>query len=156
MLAAVAMADGAEIGCHQTFRELDGSSKAPLGDKARLFAAGGRTIGGGVWFGAPDSDSEFIVGEGIESTLSAMRIFGVTAGCVALSALGIQRLILPDEARKVRIFADHDREGQGLAAAREASRRWRAEGRIVTASIGDSIGMDANDIWLQKTTRAGT
>ena len=70
----------------------DGSGKAPLGKQARLFAAGGRTIGGGVWFGDADPDREFIVGEGIESTLSAMRIFGVTAGCAALSAFGIRRL----------------------------------------------------------------
>ena len=78
MLACVALASGAEITTHQTFVRHDGSAKAPLGKQSRLFAAGGRTIGGGVWFGAADPDHEFIVGEGIESTLSAMRIFGVS------------------------------------------------------------------------------
>jgi putative DNA primase/helicase len=48
MLARVSLATGAEIATHQTFVEPDGSGKAPLGKQARLFAAGGRTVGGGV------------------------------------------------------------------------------------------------------------
>ena len=58
-----------------------------------------------------------------------MRLSGVEAGVAALSELGIRRLLLPDEARRVRIYADHDEAGQGLSAAREAARRWKAEGR---------------------------
>ena len=150
MLARVSLATGAEIATHQTFVEPDGSGKAPLGKQARLFASGGRTIGGGVWFGEADSNREFIVAEGIESTLSAMRIFDVTAGCAALSEIGIRRLILPSTARRVRIFADHDELGQGLAAAREAGRRWLAEGRAVAVSISPTVGEDANDVWLRK------
>ena len=73
MLARVSLATGAEIATHHTFVEPDGSGKAPLGKQARLFAAGGRILGGGVWFGEAESNREFIVAEGIESTLSAMR-----------------------------------------------------------------------------------
>jgi putative DNA primase/helicase len=149
MLARVSLPSGAEITTHQTFVRHDGSGKAPLGKQSRLFAAGGKTIGGGVWFGEADSNREFIVAEGIESTLSAMRIFDVTAGCAALSEIGIRRLILPSSARRVRIFADHDELGQGLAAAREAGRRWLAEGRAVAVSISPTVGEDANDIWLR-------
>ena len=150
MLARVSLATGDELTAHQTFLEPDGSGKAPLGKQARLFAAGGKPIGGGVWFGEADSNREFIVAEGIESTLSAMRIFDVTAGCAALSEIGIRRLILPSTARRVRIFADHDELGQGLAAAREAGRRWLAEGRAVAVSISPTVGEDANDLWLRK------
>jgi putative DNA primase/helicase len=150
MLARVSLASGVEITTHQTFVRHDGSGKAPLGKRARLFAAGGRTIGGGVWFGVVDPDREFIVGEGFESTLSAMRIFGVSAGCAALSAFGIRTLVLPSQARRVRISADHDEHGQGLSAAREASRRWLGEGRAVVASISPKVGEDANDVWLRK------
>ena len=149
MLARVSLASGAEITTHQTFVRHDGSCKAPLGKQSRLFAAGGKTIGGGVWFGAADPDREFIVGEGIESTLSAMRIFGASAGCAALSAFGIRVLVLPPQARRVRISTDHDRLGQGLEAARDASRRWLNEGRAVAASISPTIGEDANDLWLR-------
>ena len=150
MLARVSLANGADLGTHQTFLRPDGSGKAPLGDKARLFAAGGRCAGGGVWFGVADPNREFIVAEGIESCLSALRLFGVAAGCAALSELGVRRLVLPPEARKVRVFADNDELGQGLAAAREAGLRWRAEGREVAASIASSVGEDANDVWLRR------
>ena len=150
MLARVALVNGTDLGTHQTYVEFDGSGKAPLGDKARLFAAGGRTRGGGVWFGAARADQEFIIGEGIESTLSAMRIRGATSGCAALSADGIRTLILPPEAKLVRIFADHDEMNQSLLAARDAKKRWTAEGRTVTATIAENVGEDANDVWLRR------
>ncbi len=152
MVARAHLGDGVELAAHMTFLRRDGSSKAPLGDKVRLFPAGGRTAGGGVWFGTvEDPEREFIVGEGIESTLSAMRIFHCAAGCAALSEFGIRRLVLPASVRRIRIFADHDALGQGLAAAREAWRRWRAEGREVAVSIASSAGEDANDVWRRRT-----
>ena len=40
MLAQVTSAAGEELTTHQTFLARDGSAKAPLGDKARLFTAG--------------------------------------------------------------------------------------------------------------------
>ena len=155
MLARVSLASGEVLAVHQTFLKLDGSGKAPLGDKARLFAAGGRAAGGGVWFAEPDPSREFVIAEGIESTLSAMRIFGASAGCAALSEFGVRRLILPSAVRRVRIFADHDELGQGLSAAREAWRRWRAEGREVAVSIADQVGEDANDVLIRRMGRHG-
>ena len=80
----------------------------------------------------------------------AMRIFGVSAGCAALSAFGIRTLVLPSQARRVRISADHDEHGQGLAAAREAGRRWLAEGRAVAVSMAAKVGEDANDVWRKR------
>ena len=149
MLARVALATGEDITTHQTFIEPDGSGKEEI-EKPRLFAAGGKTVGGGVWFGQADPADEFIVAEGIESTLSAMRIFGVTAGCAALSAGGIRNLILPPVAPLVRIFADHDELGQSLSAARDATRRWRGEGRTVGATMSETVGEDANDVPLAR------
>jgi putative DNA primase/helicase len=149
MLARVALATGEDITSHQTFIEPDGSGKAEI-EKPRLFAAGGKTVGGGVWFGKPDPERQFIVAEGIESTLSAMRIFDVTAGCAALSEGGVRKLVLPTAARLVRIFPDHDELGQSLAAAHDASRRWRAEERTVRATMSPNVGEDANDTWLAR------
>jgi putative DNA primase/helicase len=150
MLARVSLATGADITTHQTFIEPDGSAKAPLGKQARLFPAGVAPEGGGVWFGHADTVRELIVAEGIESLLSALRIFGVAAGCAALSAGGIRRLILPPQARRVRVFADHDALGQGLGAAREAWQRWRTEGREVAVSIAEQVGWDANDVLISR------
>jgi hypothetical protein len=79
-----------------------------------------------------------------------MRLLGLEAGCAALSDGGITRLVLPPEARRVRIFADHDELGWGLAAAVEARRRWENEGRAVTISIAHTVGEDANDLWRRR------
>ena len=148
LLARVALADGSDLTSHMTFLTHDGH-KAALGDKTRLFAAGGKTAGGGVWFGVPSPESEFLIGEGIESTLSGMRIFDCQAGCAALSANGIRALILPTAARRARIFADNDVLGQGVVAARDAARRWIIEGRAVVVSISEALG-DANDVLLKR------
>jgi putative DNA primase/helicase len=150
MLALVKLADGTELTTHQTFLEPDGSGKAPI-DRPRLFPAGASPAAGGVWFGEPDPEREFLVAEGIESLLSALRIFSASAGCAALSAMGVSRLILPQEVRRVRVFADNDQFGRGLSAAREAYRRWRAEGREVAVSIADRVGEDANDVLKRRT-----
>lgn len=154
MLAQVTSASGEELGVHQTFLARDGSAKAPLGDKARLFTAGSRLgVGGGIWFGDAVPEREFIVAEGVESLLSALRLLGAASGCAALSEGGIRRLILPPAAKTVRIFADHDIKGQGLAAAQAAKRRWTAEGRTVAISISPVISWDANDTLLHKLGR---
>jgi putative DNA primase/helicase len=147
VVAQIRLHDGTPLGSHQTFVKQDGSGKAPI-ERPRLFAAGGKTIGGGVWFGKADPERELVIAEGIESSLSGMRLSGVEAGCAALSELGIRKLILPPEARRIRIWADHDAAGQGIAAAREAARAWKAEGREVAVSISPTVGLDANDILM--------
>jgi putative DNA primase/helicase len=153
MLARVTSAAGEELTTHQTFLARDGSAKAPLGDKARLFVAGSGWAGGGIWFGVADPDREYVIAEGIESLLAALRLLGAASGCAALSEGGIRRLVLPPGVKKIRIFADHDSRGQGLAAAQAAKRRWTAEGREVAISISPVIGWDANDILLQRLGR---
>ena len=152
MLARVTSAAGEELTTHQTFLARDGSGRAPLGDKARLFVAGGGWAGGGIWFGAAP-DRELVIAEGLESLISALRILGAAAGVAALSEGGIRRLALPPGVKKIRIFADHDAKGQGLAAAQAAKRRWTSEGREVAISISPVIGWDANDILLKRLGR---
>ena len=73
-----------------------------------------------------------------------------TSGCAALSAHEIHSLILPPNAKRVRIFADHDELGQGFIAAREAWGRWRAEGRHVAVTVADNVGEDANDVLTRR------
>ena len=135
MIALVKLADGTELAGHQTFLALDGSAKRR--STAQVVPRRRRSrIGGAVWFGAPRPDQEFLVGEGIESTLEqhAPRP-ALRPGCAALSTLGIRRLILPAAAKRVRIFADRDNESQGFNAARVAWQRWRAEGREVRITL---------------------
>jgi hypothetical protein len=154
MVAAVARTpdignDGTIVTCHQTFLQIDGSDKAPV-DKPKLYPSGVDPAGAGVWFGMPDPDRWFVVAEGIESALSAMRILGVQAGCAALSTWGIKRLVLPPAIRRVTVFADSDELQQGVAAANEARRRWLSEGRTVRVLQAERDGEDANDVWLRR------
>ena len=149
MIASVTRADGTPITCHQTFLQPDGSDKAPL-EKPKLFPSGANPSGAGVWFGTPDPERELLVCEGIESALSGLRLYDLEAGCAALSTNGIRCLILPPVAKRVRVFADNDELQQGLAAAMDAARRWRAEGRAVVVSQSSEVGEDANDILLRR------
>ena len=67
-VAQITLADGTPLGSHMTFVAHGGAGKAPV-ERPRLFAAGGKTIGGGVWFGKADAHSEFVVAEGVEFLL---------------------------------------------------------------------------------------
>ena len=140
------------ITCHMTFLARDGQGKAPL-QKERLFPSGASPAGGGVWFGAIDPGAEVIVGEGLESTLSAMRLYGAQAGVAALSALGVE------QARPAA------RERGGCASSPTATscsraspprpiaaRRWSAEGREVAMSQAATPGWDANDVLVSRLT----
>jgi hypothetical protein len=146
----VSIGDG-EPCAHQTFLSPDGLAKAPV-DKPRLFPKGAHTGGAGVWFGDASS-GEFIIAEGLETALASMRLFNAVAGCAALSAHGIRRLLLPPPIRRLRIMADYD--GPGLTAAHEAARRWRGEGREVVVSRPSEQGRDANDVWLARLRERG-
>ena len=89
-----------------------------------------------------------MVGEGIETCLSAMQATHLPAWS-ALSAPGLRRLNLPDEIRQVTILADGDEEGE--AAAVDAGRRWRREGRLVRIARPPA-GKDFNDILREEET----
>jgi putative DNA primase/helicase len=61
----------------------------------------------------------------------------------ALSAAGMQALVLPREVREVVIAADPD--PVGIKAARLAAHRWHTEGRAVRI-IKPPQGFDFNDL----------
>ena len=104
--------------------------------------------GGAVRFGWPKPGKWLTVAEGVESTLSAMQLTGLP-GWAALSDGGIERLLLPPEARQVLICADNDANGRGEAAARNAAERWLSEGREVRLALPPETGSDFNDVLLR-------
>lgn len=101
-------------------------------------------VGGAAVRLAPAGEA-LVVGEGIESTLAAMILMR-RPGWAALSAGGIQALVLPDEARGIVIACDRDPSGVGERKARAAACRWVHEGRRVRLVIPDRIGADPNDL----------
>ena len=64
--------------------------------RARELEPGRRTYGtrkgGAIWIGAPKPDEEFVVGEGLETVLSAMLVLGIRANFARLESEGFPTL----------------------------------------------------------------
>jgi hypothetical protein len=136
------------VGIHRTFLAIDGSGKASF--RAPRLSLG--PISGGAVRLAPANDrQQLIIAEGIETAASVMLATGLPAWA-ALSAGGIERLVLPPlpAAMSVIIATDHDRNSVGESAARAAALRWLAEGRRVRIALPAEPGTDWNDVLLNK------
>lgn len=94
------------------------------------------------------ADHRLMIGEGIETCLSAMQATGVPAWA-AMSASGLRTLVLPKTIQEVIILADGDQAGE--TAALDAGRRWKREGRAVRIARPPR-GMDFNDLLLNQKT----
>jgi putative DNA primase/helicase len=113
------------ISLHFTYLTPDGNDKAPV-ERPRLYLAGHRKQGGVVrlW---PDEEvtKGLLVGEGLETTLSAARAFRPAWACLDAANLGAFPVISGIAA--LTILADDDEAGRH--AADECSARWIAAGR---------------------------
>jgi putative DNA primase/helicase len=128
---------GLPIAVHRTFLARDGGGKATV-DPAKMMLGPCR---GGVVRLCEATDL-LMVGEGIETCLSAMQATGKPAWA-ALSTSGLRSLDLPNDIRDVIVLADGDEPGE--AAAQQGARRWRREGRRVRIARPPK-GADFNDL----------
>jgi len=142
MIGLVEHVEHGPVGVSRTFLAVDGSQKATL-DPVRLFR--GPVGGGAVRLGTVRPDRWLVIAEGIETCLAAMQATGLP-GWAALSAGGIERLVLPPEARMIVVAADHDPNGRGERAARIAAERWLAEDRRVRVAMPSEPGTDWADV----------
>ena len=142
MIALVQHAEHGSVAIHRTWLAVDGSAKASF--RSPRLSLG--PISGGAVRLAPAGEL-LLIGEGIETSASAMQATGQPAWA-ALSAGGIERLILPQIVSTVIILADNDVSGAGEAAARAATARWIAEGRRVRIAMPAKPGTDFNDVLL--------
>jgi hypothetical protein len=136
---------GTPIAIHRTFLSRDGDGKAAVEPQKMML---GRCRGGAVRLAEPDT--VLMVGEGIETCLSAMMARGIPAWA-ALSTSGLRALDLPDHVREVVVLADGDQAGE--AAARDCVSRWRGEGRRVGIARPPN-GMDFNDLLVAGSSMA--
>jgi putative DNA primase/helicase len=139
--ALVARIDGTQgFAVHRTYLAPDGSSKAPVTpDKMML----GPAHGGAVRLGA--MDDALMIGEGIETCLSACQVLGVPAWA-ALSTSGMRALVLPERIRDVIILADGDDAGE--SAALGCARFWARGSRRIRIARPPR-GLDFNDLLLR-------
>jgi putative DNA primase/helicase len=132
--------NGHEAALHRTFLSRDGLGKAPV-DPPRLDL--NPTKGTAIRL-APVAN-ELLLGEGIESVLSAMQPTG-KPGWAAGSAVALRNLELPPEVKSVIILVDGDDAGECASAA--AASRWMIEGRKVRLARAPK-GKDFNDLLIE-------
>jgi putative DNA primase/helicase len=142
MIAAVRDVDGTIIGIHRTYIAEDARGKAPV-TPAKMSLG---PIGGGAVRLAPVGP-HLLVGEGIESTLSAMLSSSVP-GWAGLSAGGIRGMALPPVPNAATVTIVADRDPVGIAAAEDAAARWTLEGRVVRVAVPPDGYDDWNDCLL--------
>ena len=131
--------DGEPVAIHRTFFAHDGRSKAPVVPEKMML---GPVSGGAVRLAQPGA--LLMIGEGIETCLSAMQATGHPVWA-ALSTSGLRSLNLPSGERDINILADADKAGE--AAAKDSARRWVREGRSVRIAR-PPLGMDFNDMLM--------
>lgn len=132
---------GETTGLHRTFLAPGGLGKAPVKPDRMML---GPCRGGAVRLG--EAGETLLVGEGIETCLSAMQASGLPAWA-ALSAGGYVSLDLPECVRHVVLLADGD--PAGLKGAEAGALRWAREGRDVRIAEAPA-GQDFNDVLLGK------
>jgi hypothetical protein len=106
--------------------------------------------GGGVWIGAPKPDEWVVVGEGLETTLSAILLMEQRRG-VAVLGSHYKDLVLPSTVRKLLVAVDNDETGRETSA--HAVKLWRQRGLTVRVAMPDNEGEDFNDVLLTKLLR---
>jgi putative DNA primase/helicase len=134
--------DGVErapLAIHRTYLARDGAGKAPIEPQKLML---GPCRGGVVRLAQPGA--LLMIGEGIETCLSAMQATGHPVWA-ALSTSGLRSLNLPNGERDIIILTDADKAGE--AAAKDSARRWVREGRRVRIAIPPR-GMDFNDMLM--------
>jgi predicted P-loop ATPase len=131
-------------GIHRTFLLDDGSGKAPPAKKML-----GPVAAGCVCLAAMGIDGHLGIAEGIETALSAQKIFGLPTWA-ALSADGLKRWQWPPDIKHVTIYADAGDAGMQAAAAL-ADRLNMAD--IANEMVRPLHGDDFNDDLLKGATR---
>lgn len=131
------------VALHRTYLAPDGSGKAPVPSPKKLTPPvfEGATAGASIRLYPLEKDQPLGLAEGIETALAVHQSTGWPVwSCI--SAIGLERVQLPPEAREVIIAADHD--PAGLEAARKLARRLLSEGRRVRLAVPERNGAD----WL--------
>lgn len=135
---------GDSVAIHRTFLSPDGLRKTDLAPDRMML---GPCRGGAVRFGDA-SGSNLLIGEGIETCLSAMKATGRPTWA-ALSASNLGSFDLPSQIRDVVVLADGDERGE--QAAQQAAIRWRRQGRQVRIACPPR-GYDFNDMLLGRSS----
>jgi hypothetical protein len=146
LVACLDRTNGTFCGAIQrTYLDPTGTGKAKGADgNAIQRLALGPVGGNAVQLFDPGGDA-LLVGEGIETVLSALVLSRwKIAGWATLGTSGMVRLAVPSRFRRVLIAADNDTNGAGIQAASALARRLHRAGLRVIIRTPE-IGNDFND-----------
>ena len=132
---------GRIVGVQCTFLTIDAKRNVRRKNGKNLRISYGPVGGGLVMLGRAAADRPFIIGEGVETTLSAMELTGLPGG----AALGAESLeeAEPPACSEIIIAADNDKPG--IKAARKLALRLASAGRLVRIAVPATEGGDWND-----------
>ena len=145
MLALYVGPDRLTSTIHTTYLDERGR-KAEVPEVRKL--APGKTPKGGAVRLAPSAETMGIA-EGIETALSAMRLYDVPVWA-ALNAGKLVQWQPPQNVRHVLVFGDNDRSLAGQHAAWSLAYRLKTEGFNVEVRLPDEIGTDWNDVLMSE------
>lgn len=120
MCLPITTSDGRFTGVHTTSLNLHSSAKLN-GDARRIF---GIKKGGYIELNTPDPNEPLIVGEGVETTASAMEIAGDLPGVSAIDAGNFASVVLPPCAE---LIIARDRGRVGRKAATVLAQRYASQ-----------------------------
>ncbi|WP_136415980.1 toprim domain-containing protein [Herbaspirillum sp. ST 5-3] len=150
MLACIQGADGHAVTLHRTY--LQDGQKA-LGRQSKKVLSSGIN---GAAVRLCDASDELAITEGIETALAVYRRTGKPVWA-AISAGNMEKLWLPDSARRICIYADNDAasEFDGQASAFILARRLKKEEmrsgpRQIEVFVPKIAGHDWADVWFTR------
>jgi putative DNA primase/helicase len=148
MVGHVLAPDGLSSTVHMTFLDQDGN-KADVSNQKQFASkkASGPVPPGGAVRLAPVRDGLIGIAEGIETALSAAILFDVPVWAT-LNVSGIRKFEPPADVKRLSIFADHDENRVGQAAAFETAHRLTKQGLDVEVHRPDHVGTDFNDVLI--------
>lgn len=146
---------GEFVAIHRTFITADGNKACvPAPKKLTKAIRKGAVNGAAIRLFQPEPEGQLIIGEGIETTLAAIHLWGLP-GWAAISAGGMERILLPpvNVVRDVVIAVDHDTEKNGVRRGRAAAlmlcERLEQEGRNVQMIQPKGEGLDIDDVMVE-------
>ena len=146
LIGEVRNVTGRVVTLHRTYLTEDGR-KAPVESPKKIMGVPqGSCTGAAIRL--HQATEEIIVAEGIETALALSRMLSLPAWA-AISAHGMENILLPDKVRAVHIGADNDRSGRGQDAAERLGRRLASRGVSVWIHTPDKAGTDWADFRTQ-------
>lgn len=152
MVATVRAPDGSNATLHRTFLRPDGSGKADLGERARMLMPGDVPEGSAVRLCDDWSGGVLGIAEGIETAMSAARLFEMPVWAGINTSL-MRKFEPPEGCTELVVFADNDANFAGLSAAYQLAYRIACDNRRqidVTVRCPDQVGWDWNDVLMAR------